>query len=252
MEQKYTAFVKPGGARILSVFAESEREARNLVWKHLSLTDQTAISSEWAAHGQVIVMEADEVPLLGEIVCVMNTADGGQCVEEYPSTEDPARAMLGFALAHLAEFMVEGSFFECRRKPTTPRLEARPRNYERDPQAEVGDGFLSNLGADYGNMRRELEWEPRYHFHVTAWWMPCPSCGRTPMAGPFSGRFGMFMRCDNPYCNKTMGLWTKKFRKAARPTRFCGERMTVVTSNCGVPYTGCNKCYGEFHRRGEV
>lgn len=182
----------------------------------------------------------------GELVCVMNGGEGNQWVEEYPPAEDPAKAMLDFALAHLEQFMSDGSSFECCCKPTGPRPEVALRNYEKDPMAEVGEGFLSNLGADFGNLRRQLEWEPRYHFHAVSWEMPCPSCGRTPMAGPFKGRFGMFMRCENPYCNKTVGMWTKKFRKTARPTRFCGERMSVVVNGLGMPYAGCARCYGRY------
>jgi hypothetical protein len=113
-------------------------------------------------------------------------------------------------------------------------------NWERNPDAEVSDGWLSNIAARGGNLADRLEWEPEFCTRPH-WLIPCPDCGR-PLQDR-QGRYGDFYACTG--CDWKTSVKTKKAKAvnaAARITGWCGTRPVVRYSHLGVPYPGCPAC----------
>jgi hypothetical protein len=155
-----------------------------------------------------------------------------------------AAALAAFAAEHPDIVRYENRsrwHLECVNPAATPRPGRRfLKNWERDPAAEVSDGWLSNIAADGNNLMDDLEWEPRYcatprrHF-------PCPSCA-AGLAERYS-RYGGFYSC--PACEFKTNFGTKKaaaIEAAATITGWCGTLLEVRYNNNGVPYPGCKTC----------
>lgn len=121
--------------------------------------------------------------------------------------------------------------------PVKPLPPPMLRNYEKDPDAEVSDGWLSNIAADISNARAQLESVPEYHIKRTEF-LVC-SCGRE--IAPRVSKFGAYYPCD---CGAKWNPNTKKAAALRRIYRYsCGEEMTVTVNNFGVPYNACPKCH---------
>jgi hypothetical protein len=121
-------------------------------------------------------------------------------------------------------------------EPPTRRL----MNWEKDPDAEVSDGWLSNIAAAGNNLADRLEWEPQFCTHAHRL-IPCPACGQ-PLR-EFSSKWGGFYRCTA--CGWKAGTTTKKAGSAeaqARIAGWCGTPLEVRYNQHGVPYPGCPTC----------
>jgi hypothetical protein len=117
-------------------------------------------------------------------------------------------------------------------------------NWEKNPDAEVSDGWLSNIAAQANSLADRLEWEPRFCTRAS-WLTPCPACGQ-PLREQ-AGKWGGFYRCTA--CDWKAGVTTKKARAAeARATiaGWCGARLEVRYSHLGVPYPGCPACHPRY------
>jgi hypothetical protein len=135
--------------------------------------------------------------------------------------------------------------FECVKPATTPRPPRRfLLNWEKDRDAEVSDGWLSNIAANGNNLMDDLEWEPRFcseprrHF-------PCPDCTQS-LALRYS-KFGGFYSC--PSCGFKTGGTTRKaaaIEEAATIAAWCGALLVVRYNNNGVPYPGCPACDRDY------
>lgn len=134
---------------------------------------------------------------------------------------------------------------------TTPGEGERPgrilMNWERDPMAEVSDGWLSNIAASGANLAADLEWEPRYCAQVLTTFA-CPSCAQA-MARR-KGRFGSFLTCE--HCGLRMGAHTKKAKAAERVKGFCGTALRLHFNHLGVPYAGCDSCGEHLDERKSI
>jgi len=118
-------------------------------------------------------------------------------------------------------------------KPLPPRM---LRNYEKDHDAEVSDGWLSNMAADISNVRAEQECRPEYHAKRTEF-LICP-CGRE--LSPRFSKFGTYYPCE---CGAKWNPNTKKAAALKRVYRYsCGREMAVTVNNGGVPYITCEEC----------
>jgi hypothetical protein len=122
---------------------------------------------------------------------------------------------------------------------TGPQPERALLNWEQDPTAEVGEGWLSNMAISAANHDRELEWRPRYRTRAIRE-TPCPDCG-TPLALRI-GQWGAFYHCR---CGWKTGAGTRKAGTAEAGTRitsWCGTRLVPRINLNGVPYAGCPSC----------
>lgn len=157
---------------------------------------------------------------------------------------DAAAALAAFAVDRpdicTSEANRQGWHLVCVIPGAGERPARRLMNWERDPDAEVSDGWLSNIAAAGNNLADRLLWEPEFctkaHRHV-----PCPACGE-PL-GDFWGKWGGFYRC--PTCGWKAGITTKKARAAEARTRltgWCGTPLEVRYNRNGVPYAGCSSC----------
>lgn len=118
--------------------------------------------------------------------------------------------------------------------------ERRLLNWERDPNAEVSDGWLSNIAAMANTLQDRLEWEPQF-CPRPHWFTPCPGCG-SALAERY-GKWGAFYSCSA--CGQTMGVDTKKGKaaeSAARIIGWCGTLLEVRYGHFGNPYAGCPAC----------
>lgn len=118
-------------------------------------------------------------------------------------------------------------------------------NWMRDPDAEVSDGYLSNMAGEWAAERRELEWQPRFHAYRHRY-VSCPECGLEMRQ--LESRWGAFFRCR---CGAKVSFGTKVYRARLRFLGFCGERLVATVNNMGVPYAGCPACdpsIGERHQ----
>ncbi len=117
-------------------------------------------------------------------------------------------------------------------------------NWEKNPDAEVSDGWLSNIAAAGNSLKDKLEWEPEF-CSVARRFTPCPSCGEALQE--FWGKFGGFYRCTA--CSFKAGISTKKAKAAEAQTLiagWCGAKLVVRYNNNGVPYAGCPACHPEY------
>jgi hypothetical protein len=140
----------------------------------------------------------------------------------------------------------QGWQLEC----VTPGVGVRPArrlmNWERNPDAEVSDGWLSNIAAAGNSLADRLVWEPQFCARAH-WSIPCPGgCGGE--LRELSGRqWGSFYRC--PGCDWKTGVTTKKAAAAeanARRTGWCGTPLEVRYNRNGVPYAGCPTCAPDY------
>jgi hypothetical protein len=156
-----------------------------------------------------------------------------------------AEALAAFAADH-PEVVKYGSRwnFECVIPAATPRPPRRfLLNWERDRDAEVSDGWLSNIAANGNNLMDTLEWEPEFCSHPHRKF-PCPSCGGS-LAERW-GKFGGFYTCG---CGFKTSMGTKKaaaIEDAATVTGWCGTKLEVFYNNNGVPYPGCKTCNPKY------
>ena len=114
-------------------------------------------------------------------------------------------------------------------------------NWEKDPDAEVSDGWLSNIAAAGSNLTDELEWQPQFCTRAHAV-TPCPGCADGQLATRWS-KWGGFYSCGS--CGWKTGLGTRKGQAATAATRitgWCGALLEVRYNRNGVPYPGCPAC----------
>ena len=114
------------------------------------------------------------------------------------------------------------------------------KNWERDPAAEVSDGWLTNMCAGINNVADRLEWEPEF-CHQATWRIPCPDYGGE--LHEITGRFGAFYRCRA--CEFKTSARTRKAKTAeaaATVVRWCGTRLVLMINNNGIGYGGCPDC----------
>jgi DNA-directed RNA polymerase subunit RPC12/RpoP len=114
------------------------------------------------------------------------------------------------------------------------------RNWEKDPFAEVADGFWNNIAADYATAEDLLKWRPEYHA-MALWRVVCPECGREMVR--HESQWGRFFRCHG--CGAKFGEGTRKHRANRALIGFCGEPMTVMMGRNGGSGPGCEKCHGD-------
>jgi hypothetical protein len=159
-------------------------------------------------------------------------------------TAGAAAALAAFNAEHPEIFqMPRGGKWhvKCVIPATTPRPDRRYQmNWEKDPDAEVSDGWLSNIAAAGNNLKDELEWEPEF-CHRPHRRFPCPGCG-DKLAELWS-KYGGFYSC--PRCGFKTSFGTKKAKAieaAATIAGFCGTKLEVRYNNNGVPYPGCKTC----------
>ena len=114
-------------------------------------------------------------------------------------------------------------------------------NWEKDPDAEVSDGWLSNIAAAGNSLADQLEWQPQ--FCAAAHRMtPCPGCTGGELT-PHWGKWGGFYTCRS--CGWKAGLNSRKGQAASAATRitgWCGAPLGVRYNHHGVPYAGCPAC----------
>jgi hypothetical protein len=114
------------------------------------------------------------------------------------------------------------------------------RNWERDPDAEVSDGWLTNMCAGINNVDDHLQWEPEF-CHAITWRIPCPACPGE--LRELTGGWGAFYRCRS--CDFKTSAGTKKAKAAeakATVVRWCGTRLVLMINNNGIGYGGCPAC----------
>jgi hypothetical protein len=126
-----------------------------------------------------------------------------------------------------------------------PRPERHLKNWERDPDAEVSDGWLSNLAASANTLADELAWQSQYctRAHKRT---PCPGC-ETGQLAERTGKFGAFWSCTS--CEWHTSAGTKKGLAAAEHTfvtGWCGTLLEVRYGHLGNPYPGCKTCDPEY------
>lgn len=150
----------------------------------------------------------------------------------------PAAALMAFFASELGSDLarLRTGRLECVVAATGPRPERRLMNWERDPMAEVSDGYLSNLAASHANLAADLAWRPRYCAQVLTRHR-CPSCELNMVTR--NGRYGPFLTCR---CGVSFGPTTKKAAAAEIVDGFCGEALRPRTNHLGVPYAGCDRC----------
>jgi hypothetical protein len=165
-----------------------------------------------------------------------------EITEQY-TVAAPAGALAAFAAAH-PDVTVYGFTRRWDLKLVIPGQGERPTrrlmNWEKDPDAEVSDGWLSNIAAAGNSLADDLEWEPEF-CHRVRWHLPCPSCD-AGLAERY-GKFGGFFTCDA--CGWKTGTGTKKAQGVearAAITGWCGTLLEVRYNDNGVPYLGCKTC----------
>lgn len=122
-----------------------------------------------------------------------------------------------------------------------PAPEPRLMNWQADPFAEVEDGYLSNIGRQYGNVRDSLAYQPRYCVNPL-WETTCPDCGE--MVVTLSGKYGRFCKCET--CRKTFGVGTKTWKAQSRVVSLCATRLVPMSNANYVTYPGCPRCRREW------
>lgn len=111
------------------------------------------------------------------------------------ATATAAEALAAFAAAH-PEYATWGYWHDRYLKVVTAGRGEPPKrhlkNWERDPDAEVSDGWLTNMCAGINNVAAHLEWEPQF-CHTITWRIPCPACPGELYE--IAGRHGAFYCC---------------------------------------------------------
>jgi hypothetical protein len=141
--------------------------------------------------------------------------DHDEHVRTYCQCANPAPVLTAFAAAfpHVVADRA-GWHLDAYTPSAMPRPKRHLRNLERDPGAEVSDGWLSNIAAARNNLADDLEWQPQYctHAHTVT---PCPGCKDGHLATRWS-KWGSFFSCAA--CGWKTGLDTKKGRGADATT----------------------------------
>lgn len=118
------------------------------------------------------------------------------------------------------------------------------KNWERDPDAEVSDGWLTNMCAGISNVEDHLLWEPEF-CHAATWRIPCPGCDGE--LRELTGQFGAFYLCRS--CSFKTSAGTRKAKAAeaeATVVRWCGTRLVLMINNNGIGYGGCPECHPDY------
>jgi hypothetical protein len=118
------------------------------------------------------------------------------------------------------------------------------KNWERDPDAEVSDGWLTNMCAGINTVDDCLQWEPEF-CHRPIWRIQCPDCAGELFE--LTGEFGAFYRCRS--CSFKTSAVTRKAKAAeakATVVRWCGARLVLMINNNGIGYGGCPACYPDY------
>jgi hypothetical protein len=156
----------------------------------------------------------------------------------------PQAAMAQFAADH-PEYAVFGWWRDRMLTVVIPGQGEPPRrhlkNCERDPDAEAGDGWLTNMRAGISNVEDHLNWEPEFRHGIT-WRIPCPAC--TGDLFEITGKFGAFYRCRS--CEFKASATTRKAKAAeaqAAVVRWCGTRLVLMINRNGIGYGGCPACH---------
>lgn len=124
-----------------------------------------------------------------------------------------------------------------------PKPEMMLRNYEKDPMAEVEDGWLTNMCADITNAKQELAHRPSFHAKRSDYLL-C-TCGQNVQE--HQTRYGGLFSCT---CGKRWWARTKKTQARPKVYRYSCGRPLVVTVNSGmVPYETCPHCYPDDARQ---
>jgi hypothetical protein len=159
----------------------------------------------------------------------------------------PQAAMDLFAAGH-PEYAVFGWWRDRMLKVVIPGHGEPPRrhlkNWERNPDAEASDGWLTNMCAGINNVEDHLNWEPEF-CHAATWRIPCPGCDGE--LRELTGRFGAFYRCQS--CEFKTSAGTRKANAAeakATVTRWCGTRLVLRINHNGIGYGGCPECHPEY------
>jgi hypothetical protein len=109
-------------------------------------------------------------------------------------------------------------------------------NYEKDPNAEVADGWLSNLAAAFGNLSQSLAWQPEF-CTTGIFEVRCPRDGS--VLREIHGRYGVFVSCQ---CGWKASRGTKKYDANRHFIRWCGTKLIASVNHLGVPYRACPSC----------
>lgn len=163
------------------------------------------------------------------------TAASPQAAMAQFAAEHPEYATWGWWLDRLLTVVVPGQG-----EPPQRHL----KNWERDPDAEISDGWLTNMCAGISNVEDHLNWEPEF-CHRPAWRIPCPACPGE--LRELTGKYGAFYRCQSCLFKTSAG--TKKAKAAeARATvvRWCGTRLVLMINDNGIGYAGCPVCHPEY------
>jgi hypothetical protein len=165
----------------------------------------------------------------------------------YAYTADSAQAAMAQFAAEHPEYAVFGWWRDRMLTVVIPGQGELPqrhlKNWERDPDAEVSDGWLTNMCADINNADDRLKWEPEF-CHRHTWRIPCPDCGGD--LREHTGQWGAFYRCQSGSCSFKTSAGTKKAKAAelqATVVRWCGTRLVLMINNNGIGYGGCPACH---------
>jgi len=139
----------------------------------------------------------------------------------------------GVAGAEGAVFLELGLWHDRMLTVVTPGRGEPPRrhlkDWERDPDAEVSDGWLSNMCAGTGDVDDRLTWEPEF-CHRPTWRIPCPDCDSELRAR--TGQWDAFYRCRSCSFRPPPG---PRRRRPPRPrptvVRWCGTRLVLMINN---------------------
>ncbi|KWW97419.1 hypothetical protein LI90_4391 (plasmid) [Carbonactinospora thermoautotrophica] len=201
-------------------------------------------------------MTMAETAALFKVVTVRAVPDGDVYnrdvwVEQTYTVAHPREALQRFAqefpeVVRLNDAAVPAAWITAWTPGRGPRPEERLMNWERDPDAEVSDGWLSNMAAAVTNLRNQLEWEPRYCTRATVY-VPCPGCvqldGSSTLLTRKLGRYGAYYQCGA--CGWKTGARTRKARQAherAYIAGWCGATLYAGVNPSGVPITLCGEC----------
>ena len=161
----------------------------------------------------------------------------------------PQAAMTQFAAEH-PEYATFGWWLDRTLTVVIPGQGEPPqrhlKNWERDPDAEVSDGWLTNMCAGINNVEDHLNWEPEF-CHRPTWRIPCPDCNDE--LRELTGQFGAFYRCQSRSCSFKTSAGTRKAKAAeakATVVRWCGTRLVLMINNNGIGYGGCPACYPDY------
>lgn len=180
-----------------------------------------------------------------------HVVDHDEHTRTYYDTDSPAAALARFAedLPHVAAARSDW-YLEAYIPSLLPRPDKHLLNWEKNPDAEVSDGWLSNIAASGNTLADELEWQPKFCTRAHTF-TPCPDCstgpdGESKLAERY-GKYGAFYTCGR--CGWQTGRNTAKGKAAAAATRitgWCGHLLEVRYNNNGIPYPGCPACYPAY------